>query len=392
MSERPGPATRRAARATRREAYWNRPKPPHDWRFWVGGLGRVLIVTGLLMFGFVAYQLWGTGIEYAQAQNRADTEVEELFADAELATNPTAAPASAATTPATEATGPTSGPTPTSGASPSTADATTSTTSAAGPTTTVAVPPIEEGNGFAFLEIPAIDVDVVIIAGVRPNDLKKGPGHYPGTPMPGQTGNAAVAGHRTTYGQPFFRLDELVAGDEIIITTVQGRFVYLVTGSEVVPPSRGDVVLTDDFTVARLTLTTCDPKYTATNRLIVRADLDPTGGMDAQSADLDYGAGTERSDDTAPEGTIVGDVDQAEVVETPAEVEDAFAHGWFSDDAAWPHVAVWAALTAAVVVASYWVARVLRRRWVGWAVAVVPFVVTLYFFYQNVNRLLPAAL
>ena len=125
---------------------------------------------------------------------------------------------------------------------------TTSTTST---TSTIPVPVIEEGAGFAFLEMPTIDVDAVIVAGVRPADLKKGPGHYPGTPMPGQLGNSAIACHRTTYGQPCFRLDELAVGDEIVVTTVQGRFVYLVTGSEVVSPDRGDVVLTTDPTVAQ---------------------------------------------------------------------------------------------------------------------------------------------
>lgn len=406
VTERAEPATGRATRAARREAYWNRPKPPHDWRYWVGGLGRVLIVTGLLMFGFVAYQLWGTGIEYAQAQDRADTEVEELFADA--AGDRTATASTTDPSVSTDVAPPATAPTDTV-PSDTSADSTTSTTG-------VAVPVIEEGDGFAFLEIPAIDVDVAVIAGVAPNDLKKGPGHYPGTPMPGQLGNAAIAGHRTTYGQPFFRLDELVPGDEIIVTTVQGRFVYVVTDSEIVPPSRGDVVLTDDPTIARLTLTTCDPKWTATNRLIVRAELDPTGGDDAQPADLDYGAGDEAAttgtlapsddsvvdgdpgfdDDPVADGGPVVDDDpvagDGQEVETPAEVEDAFAHGWFSDRAAWPQVALWAVLCIAVVVGSYGIARLLRRRWVGWAIGVLPFVVTLYFFYQNVNRLLPAAI
>ena len=72
--------------------------------------------------------------------------------------------------------------------------------------------------------------------------------------------------------------------------------------------------------------------------------------------------------------------------------EDAFSNRWFTDSAAWPQVALWGALAAAVVVGGYFVAKRFRNSWVGLAVAVVPFVVALYFFYQNVNRLLPAAL
>ncbi len=85
---------------------------------------------------------------------------------------------------------------------------------------------------------------------MQPEDLKQGPGHYPDTPMPGQFGNSAIAGHRTTYGQPFYRLDEVAPGDEIVLTTVQGRFVYRATGSEVVDANRSDVVATTDPTIA----------------------------------------------------------------------------------------------------------------------------------------------
>ena len=59
---------------------FDRPAPPHDWRWWVGGVGKTLIATGLLLFGFVAYQLWGTGIETARAQNSLENEFEELLA------------------------------------------------------------------------------------------------------------------------------------------------------------------------------------------------------------------------------------------------------------------------------------------------------------------------
>ncbi len=201
---------------------WDRPPPPRDWRWFVGTLGKVLIAAGLLMFGFVGYQLWGTGIEYRQSQDQLASEFSNLLA----ATAPTT---SGAPTPATTAPSSTTPVTAPAATTPSTAPPTTATP--------VTVPDFASGDVMALLEIPSIGVHTFVVSGVEPADLKQGPGHYPDTPMPGQLGNSAIAGHRTTYGQPFYRLDELKPGDEIVVTTVQGRFVYRVTASEVVDPS-----------------------------------------------------------------------------------------------------------------------------------------------------------
>ena len=103
-----------------------------------------------------------------------------------------------------------------------------------------------------------------MVPGVTHEDLKKGPGHYPDTPLPGQLGNASIAGHRTTFGEPFYDIDKLEPGDEIIVTMTTGdQFVYSVTSSEIVGPDDYYVVTTTDPTVAELTLTSCHPKYTA---------------------------------------------------------------------------------------------------------------------------------
>ena len=119
-----------------------------------------------------------------------------------------------------------------------------------------------------------------VVPGVRVNDLKKGPGHYPDTPLPGQLGNASIAGHRTTYGSPFFDLDQLAPGDELVVTMVTGdRFVYEVTGLQVVTAADSWVITTRDATVAELTLTTCHPKYTARDRLVVHSVLVPETSM-----------------------------------------------------------------------------------------------------------------
>ena len=82
----------------------------------------------------------------------------------------------------------------------------------------------------------------MVVEGTNTPDLRKGPGHYTGTPLPGQAGNAAIAGHRTTYGHPFYNLDSVKVGDPIVLTTLQGIFVYDTTKSFVVSPSDTTVV------------------------------------------------------------------------------------------------------------------------------------------------------
>jgi sortase A len=373
----------------------------------VGGIGKVLIATGLLLFGFVAYQLWGTGLEYAQAQNRLEDDFAELTSGLDPVTDDTVSPTTEATTV----------PTSTPATTPDTAPPTTAPP--------VTVPDFAPGDVMARLEIPSIGVDTYVVSGVQPGDLKKGPGHYPDTPQPGQLGNAAIAGHRTTYGQPFYELDNVAVGDEIVVTTVQGRFVYRATGSEVVPPDRSDVIATTDPAVARLTLTTCDPRYTATNRLILYADLDleassaPPGAPIVDTSRPTDSLPGEQPTTTVPRttaGTTVGDTTAATepTVSAPptsvgaaggtgsdpgtgsgtvsGEVADAFAHGWFTDDGAWPQVALWGLVLTAISIGAWLLSRRVRRNWVGALVGIVPFVIALYFFYQNVNRLLPAAL
>lgn len=375
----------RPARVSR----WDRPPQPRDWRFWVGGLGKALIVTGLLMFGFVAYQLWGTGIETARAQSALEDEFEQLVAQyQEQAPPETAPPTTEATTTTTE---------PTNAQLPDTVP----------PEPVVQdLPPIERGAPLARLEIPRIDVDVMVVPGVGVDDLKKGPGHFPNTPLPGQLGNAAIAGHRTTYGAPFFHVDQLEPGDEIVVTMANGeQFVYEVTGSTIVAPSDSWVIETEDPTVATLTLTSCDPAYTARNRIVIfselRQDESAEVGVptyyDLDEDDEDEPA-AEPTDEPAVEPTAEPSLDEtADPVDegTPspappaAPADDAFAEGWFHDKAAFGQIALWAAVLIAITTGGYLLARHYRRTWLGVLAAFAPFLVALYFFYQNVNRLLP---
>ncbi|MFZ4517785.1 MAG: class E sortase [Microthrixaceae bacterium] len=239
----------------------------------VGVLGRILVIAGLFILGFVAFQLWGTGVQESRAQ---DGLAEDL------------APA---------------------GASGDGLDAVTNALARTDPATAPPTPQPAEGDPVGVIEIPKIGLQRVVVQGVSKADLKKGPGHYPETPLPGQPGNSGIAGHRTTYGAPFNRIDELNVGDEIVLTTPQGRFTYRVVEGPVagqawysVDPE--DVSVLRDFGDDRITLTACHPKYSAQERIIVHAVLQgnpaaaapvaattPAGGGRDTTATVDQGLG-----------------------------------------------------------------------------------------------------
>jgi len=123
------------------------------------------------------------------------------------------------------------------------------------------------------IRIPTIDVDQAIVAGVGKDDLRQGPGHYPGTALPGGDGNMVISGHRTTYTKPFYDIDRLNPGDLIWIDTPDGSFTYIVQDSYVVDPD--DLRALGGSELPILTLTTCHPKGSARQRLIVVAVLAP---------------------------------------------------------------------------------------------------------------------
>lgn len=129
----------------------------------------------------------------------------------------------------------------------------------------------EEGSTLGRLAIPAIGLDEVMFEGVGRETLKMGPGHMPWTPVPGQPGNAVVSGHRTTYGRPFYDLDQLEEGDRIEVETAVGKHVFEVRRILVVEPT--DVWVTEHMAGAWLTLTTCHPHFSAAERLIIQAEL-----------------------------------------------------------------------------------------------------------------------
>jgi len=133
---------------------------------------------------------------------------------------------------------------------------------------------VATGDSLTRIKIPAIGVDVVVVEGTSPSALRAGAGHYPQTPLPCEPGNVAVAGHRTTYGRPFSNLDRLRPGDEIRFETPIGTCVYEVDRAPfVIAPT--DFSVLDQTANATVTLTTCHPKGSARQRLIVKGTLRP---------------------------------------------------------------------------------------------------------------------
>lgn len=139
--------------------------------------------------------------------------------------------------------------------------------------TTAAAAEIEEGDSLTRIRIPSIGVDTVVVEGTTASALRAGAGHYRDSPLPcASQGNVAIAGHRTTYGRPFSDLDDLGPGDTITLTTPIGDCTYMVSAEPfVVEPSRWEVVA--NTSAAELTLTTCHPRGSAKQRLIVKAQL-----------------------------------------------------------------------------------------------------------------------
>jgi len=302
----------------------------------LGAIGRTLVSVGVLLLLFVAYQLWGTGLQEARAQN-------DLRSDfARSLTTTTTAP-TATTTPPDDPT------------------VTTATTA----------PPTPQGEAVALLRIPRLGVDKAVVAGVSVADLKKGPGHYPDSPLPGQPGNAAIAGHRTTYGAPFYRLDELGIGDEILVTTRQGEFRFEVDRTLVVKPNQVEVL--DPTPEARLTLTTCNPRFSAKERLVVSAVL---ASRPPPTTTVTTAPPSGGSEVTTPPTTVAR-----------ASLDDAT--GLSGDPTARAPAIVWGGLAALIWLLTSLAAR-RWRRWPAYVIGTPLFLVVLFVFFENVSRLLPA--
>jgi sortase A len=309
----------------------------------LGAVGRVLVTVGLLLLMFVAYQLWGTGIYQARAQDDLQQQFEQ-------------ARERAATTSSTTTT--------TTTTPPSTAGVDDPTV----PSTTlapVAAPP--EGEVVGRIGIAKIGVDQFVVEGVNVDDLRKGPGHYPNTQLPGHEGNSAIAGHRTTYGAPFGDLDQLANGDEIRLTTVQGSFRYKITEIRVVDPSEVSVLdpspdpARPGHLLSTVTLTTCNPKYSAEERLIVRALLQLPPGETAPLPPTEVAKGAK--------ATTIGGLSGESSSRSPAIL--------------WGSIAL-------VIGLLWWLLFHRHPRWTTWFIGAVPFLAALFVAYMYLERLLPS--
>ena len=257
-----------------------RAQPAWGFRI-VRGVGWAMIWLGLLTLGFVVHQLWVTSWLAELNQGKLAVEVEERFVSAEIVW-----------VEVDDAGEPIPGGEILAGATGTDGDP------IPGPRTLQIESDPEPHSAFAIIRIPAIErlqEGWNVVSGVRVSDLKSGAGHMPDTPLPGQPGNAVVSGHRTTYGQPFHELDSLTPGDRIEVETALGTHVYAVRSwDEVVaanPDFAGQTVdalggggagvvvrpnalwVTDPIDGGWLTLTTCHPKFSASRRLIVFAEL-----------------------------------------------------------------------------------------------------------------------
>ena len=125
------------------------------------------------------------------------------------------------------------------------------------------------GDAIGKIELPTIDRSYFMVEGVDVGSLRKGPGHYPDTPLPGERGTVAVAGHRTTYLAPFRKIDELKKGDRVIASMPYGRFVYRVERTRIVEPTA--LWVKRRVRYDRLILTACHPLYSAAQRIVVFA-------------------------------------------------------------------------------------------------------------------------
>ncbi len=354
----------------------------------LSGIGRTLITAGILILLFVAYQLWGTGLYTAQQQDK----LKSAFEVAQERFTKTTSSTTTTTTTTTSAI----------------ADPNTTSSTSQPPLTDVAPPPEPPADGqpLAQIRVPKIDVNWTVVQGTSVADLRKGPGHYDKTPMPGQLGNAAIAGHRTTYGAPFNRMDELVPGDEIRVETLWGgNYLYRVTGltetngfvqdvfgakranldtigNGVFPVSPKDIDILWPYQradaapatppLATLTLSTCHPEYTARQRLIVTAVLV-----------------TEESDAPVAAPTNTSQEDLATQIKETATLDEVSASNEFDGER---NLAIIWGTAAAVVGLLWWFIFHKRKKWYTWILGAIPFLLVLFVCYVHIERMLPSSI
>jgi sortase A len=213
-----------------------------------------------------------------------------------------------------------------------------------------------EGQPVGVMSIPKIGLTSVIVQGTSPTLTGEGPGHLRGTPLPGRPGNSVILGRRTTFGAPFKRLNELLPGDEVSVSTGAGRFTYLVATVNAIRPGDPDVLASTPDN--RLTLITSSPPYLATGRYVVTAVL----------------KGLPASQPVAPESYVA-----------PSELGLAGEAGGLGG------LVFWGELAAASVLLALWLSRRVSRR-VAWLLGAPLVMALLWGAFAAADRFLPSTL
>ena len=357
----------------------------------VGALGRFLIGLGLIVLAFAGYQLWGTGLLESRAQAQLETDFAER--QAQIAALATPFTTRTTTTPTTTNPG--------GGASTTTGPPTTQPIVIAPELAAELLP--KPGEPLGYIRIAKIGLERAIVEGVGRDDLRKGPGHYGNTPLPGQAGNAAIAGHRTTYGQPFYDLDKLDPGDVIEVETLQGTFYYEVmpqtapdgstAGHFIVEPTQVDVI--NDFGDNRITLTACHPKRSARQRIVVTGLM---VGAPAPTIEAPEPTGSENDGDD--DANTIG---SEEALSDEALSEEAPSQEGLSDDAeeasldgslGWnmenlQPTLLWAGLAGLVLLGGWLIGRAWRRV-PAYLLTAPVFLAVLFATFVYLDRMLPA--
>tara|TARA_B100000287_G_scaffold433786_1_gene496387 strand:- start:2504 stop:3565 length:1062 start_codon:yes stop_codon:yes gene_type:complete len=353
-----------------------------------------MILLGFLTLLFVVYQLWGTGLLTERYQQGLENDFEELVEQVEeVADEPEEVVSD-------------------SEVKPDLGEFLWRS----------------EGEAMAQLTIPVLNLSKTVVSGVGVEALRKGPGHYSYTPLPGMPGNSAIAGHRTTWGAPFGDINKLEPGDEILIQTVQGSFTYRVVeqmggrGHFIISPYRLDVLDQNfDTYPNRLTLISCHPKLTARQRIIVVAELVgepadyyPPPKRAMFSLNLSFGIeGGDTSTPIDPSGTSDEQTPttQAPPQDDPSPVEanppstettssqgndlgestevTSFGEGLEGDkDAIAPTVAwgiaVFMIIITTLLVANRW------RKWPAYFIGFFPFIAAVAVWFFNLEKALPS--
>ena len=366
--------------------------------------GFVLISSGVLLFLFAIYQLFGTALITAQAQssleNDLDTVTEELASDEfiqntfmKLETVTISEDVERTETVETEV------------SSSPFDDFTAEEISALG---NIVYKP--QGEAIAQIVAPVMGLDSIVVSGTAVSDLRKGPGHYTDSAALCSTGNAAIAGHRTTYGSPFGDIANLKFGDEIRVNTPYGNCIYTVTERFIVEPS--DTWVVKDQGDNRLTLTSCHPKYSAAQRYIVVAELTQTDvpylpsqeeinaliasttEITVVSEEVTTTETVEREVEVAREVTETIRDEANTVIEKTTTVTEGFGEGLDGDDDQLLAVILYGLVFFAVWYRTYRIAnsdnKERKFKYITYGVGVFPLFVAMGLWFYRIDLLLPS--